>query len=309
MTLASSFGVIAFTAFVWWFATGVVLCLGRRPEGWHGVVMLCLSVPAALSLGLAWALRDEASVAGALAGYLAAVLLWAWHEAAFLLGYSTGPNRGPCPAGVGRATRFRLAWEALRDHEMALLATVLLLAVMLHGAPNALALHAFAALWVCRIAAKLCIFEGVPAMATEMMPERLRYLQTYFGDRPPGVAFGLVVALLGAATAWLARGAAEATSMHAAVAHALLATTVGLALVEHLFLVLPVRDGRLWAWAMGFAREPEPAVDSAIKDDGNEGRAAPDTRREAGAHAPRPGRRLHGVALRPRAVVARGRAP
>ena len=302
MTFASLLGIVAFTAFVWWFATGVVLCLGRRPEGWHGVVMLCLSVPAALALGLVWALRDDMTVAGALAGYGAAVLLWAWHEAAFLLGYSTGPNRAPCPPGADRATRFRLAWDALRDHELALLATVLMLAILLHGASNAVALHAFAALWLCRIAAKLCIFEGVPAMAVEMMPERLRYLQTYFGDRPPGVLFGLVVAGLGAATAWLARGAAEAATLHEAVAHALLATTVGLALLEHLFLVLPVRDGRLWAWAMGFAREPDDKV-----VDADRGRAAPATQGEGGAAAPRRGRRLHGVALRSRALAARGR--
>lgn len=300
MSALSLLGTIAFTAFVWWFATGVVLCLGRRPEGWHGVVMLCLSVPAALALGLVWALRDDATVAGALAGYLAAVVLWAWHEAAFLLGYSAGPNREACPPDADRGTRFRLAWAALRDHELALLATVVLLAFMSDGAANATALHAFTVLWLCRIAAKLCIFEGVPAMATEMMPERLRYLQSYFGTRAPGVTFALVVASLGAATAWLARGSAEATTMHGAVAHALLATTVGLALLEHLFLVLPVRDGRLWAWAMGFAREPG---EDDTANNTADGEAAPSPRVGPGAQDG-----LHGVAPTPARLVARARA-
>lgn len=297
---------MAFTAFVWWFATGVVLCLGRRPEGWHGTVMLCLSVPAAMAVGLAWALRDDATVGGALAGYLAAVTLWAWHEAAFLLGYSTGPNRAPCPPGANEATRFRLAWAALRDHELALLATVIGLGLMLNGAPNALAFHAFAALWLARIAAKLCIFEGVPAMAVEMMPARLLYLTTYFGRGAPGVTFGLAVGLLAGATAWLARGAVMATEPHAIVAHVLLATTLGLALLEHLFLVLPVRDGRLWAWAMGFSGD-------AGDDAGNAGEGAAHSAnsnddREA-ALSPLCGRRLHGVALRPRAVAGREGRP
>ena len=294
MSLLPLLGAAAFTAFVWWFATGVVLCLGRRPEGWHGTVMLCLSVPAALAVGLAWTLRDDATVAGALAGFGAAVVLWAWHEAAFLLGYSTGPNRAPCPPGANGATRFKLAWRAMRDHELALLATVVALAALLYGAPNAVAFHAFAALWLARIAAKLCIFEGVPAMAVEMMPARLGYLTSYFGDRSPGLVFGLAVGLLAGATAWLARGAVLATAPRAAVAHALLATTLGLALLEHLFLVLPVRDGRLWAWAMGFSGEPGADAPNPANDNDGEARAR------------LCGRRLHGVALRSRAVAGRG---
>ena len=287
---------VLFAAFTWWFATGAVLCLGRRPAEWHGTTMLALAMPAFLALLAVWHLRDVATPMAALAGFVCGVTIWAWHEASFLFGHLTGPRREPCPNGTSTSERFRLAFLAMRDHELALLLTVGLLGAMSWNATNAVALKVFVVLWLCRIAAKLCIFEGVPGMAREMMPARLRYLQSYFGQGRPGWAFALAVLFMMCATAWLVREVALAPNAFEATAATLLATMTALALLEHLFMVLPVRDAQLWAWAMRMnasASAPHPVNELA------EG---------SGEWKEVRGRRLQGVALRARAVALKGRA-
>ena len=287
---------VLFAAFTWWFATGAVLCLGRRPAEWHGTTMLALAMPAFLALLAVWHLRDVATPMAALAGFVCGVTIWAWHEASFLFGHLTGPRREPCPNGTSTSERFRLAFLAMRDHELALLLTVGLLGAMSWNATNAVALKVFVVLWLCRIAAKLCIFEGVPGMAREMMPARLRYLQSYFGQGRPGLAFAFAVLSMGLATAWLGRGAVLATTSFEATAATLLASMTALALLEHVFMVLPVHDARLWAWAMRMsAKAPAPHPASEGVDNTIEWKEVR-------------GRRLQGVALRARAVALKGRA-
>jgi putative photosynthetic complex assembly protein 2 len=52
-------------------------------------------------IGLA-ATRDDTRITGAYIAFTCTVLVWAWQEIAFLLGYVTGPRRTPCPAGRQR---------------------------------------------------------------------------------------------------------------------------------------------------------------------------------------------------------------
>ena len=54
---------------------------------------------------------------------------------------------------------------------------------------------------------------------------------------------------------WLIYAAATATNSHDAVKWTLLASFAALAFIEHLFLVLPVRDSALWGWAMDKAKK------------------------------------------------------
>ena len=289
MTLALTITAIATAALTWWFATGAILWLGRAASAWHGVATLSLAVPAVLSLMLVVTLRDEPTVVGAVAGFMAAVVIWAWHEAAFLFGQLLGPRREPCPDGVGRGRRFRLAFAALRDHEIALAATLALIVALSWQAANTVAAETFAVLWFCRLGAKLCIFEGVPAMAHGLMPARLAHLKSYFGDARPGVAFSLAVAAMTAALATLIARALAVDTAADLVGAVLLATLVALALIEHAFMVLPVSDERLWKWAV-------PHANAEGDDECAFGRAVV-------------GRRLQGVALEARAVVPTRRAP
>ena len=280
---------VLISAFTWWFATGAVIWLGRLDAEWHGVASLSLAVPAGMAGLLAFAVRDEASVVATIAGFIAAIAIWGWHEATFLFGQVLGPRREPCPIDATSRERFSLAFRALRDHEFALAATLLLIVVATWGAANTIAAQTFATLWLCRLAAKLCIFEGVPAMAHDLMPERLRHLKSYFGDARPGAAFALAIAGMGTAFGVLIAHAIAAEGATGLVGATLLATLVALAIIEHAFMVLPVRDERLWRWAVPHGK---PLGEGAC------------TFMDRAIHT----RRLQGVALEARAVVPTDRA-
>ena len=252
--------------------------------------MLALAVPAVLALMLAFAIRNELTVTTAIAGFVSGVVVWAWHEAAFLFGHLLGPRREPCPKNANVRQRFGLAFAALRDHELALAATLLVLAILTWGATNTVALQTFAVLWLCRLAAKLCIFEGVPAMAHDLMPKRLAHLKSYFGESRPGAAFAFAMAGMGAAFAVLVMHAIEAETNAAMVGAVLLAALLALAIIEHAFMVLPLRDEKLWKWAVPHV---EPTGEGTCTFLGTV----------------RDGKRLQGVALEARAVVPSRRAP
>ena len=277
-------GAILYTAFVWWFATGLVMCLARRPEDWHGTLLLTLAMPTALAALAIVAVAQETSVAGALLGFTSAVMLWGWFETSFLFGHLTGPRRAPCPPGVGNWRRFRLAFAVLRDHELALFGVLGLLVLGLWDAPNRVALDTFTALWACRLASKLCLFVGVPTVTQDMLPQRMRYLTSYFGRGRPGLVYGLAVGALAFAAWTLLRGALVGETAFAAVGGALVGGLVALAVLEHALMALPVRDSRLWDWAVRV-----------------HGKGAQDagTQTRSGVR----GRELKGVALRHRAVV------
>ena len=71
-------------------------------------------------VGLA-ATRDDTRVTGAYLAFTCALLVWAWQEVAFLLGYVTGPRRSACPAGCTGWRRAGFALQTLLHHELALL--------------------------------------------------------------------------------------------------------------------------------------------------------------------------------------------
>jgi putative photosynthetic complex assembly protein 2 len=113
-----------------------------------------------------------------------------------------------------------------------------------------------------RLSAKFNIFAGVPHLSTEMMPEHMRYLASYFRiGRARGV---FVVSVIGIAVlaAWLGAAALRAEG-GLATGYALAFALVVLAFIEHGFLVVPWQDTRLFRWAM---RESATPVDTNQKD-------------------------------------------
>ncbi|MEL7429224.1 MAG: DUF3623 family protein, partial [Pseudomonadota bacterium] len=46
----------------------------------------------------------------------------------------------------------------------------------------------------------------------------------------------------------------------------ILTTLVGLAILEHLFMVLPVADNRLWSWAMGVNETSDTKFETTVLD-------------------------------------------
>ena len=114
----------------------------------------------------------------------------------------------------------------------------------------------FALLLTMRLSTKIAIFLGVPNMSTDILPQHLAYLKSYFGKPRLGVELYAAIAACLALAAWLATVALAAPADSAEAAGAsLLFALAALGALEHLFLALPMRDGALWGWALP-ARHP-----------------------------------------------------
>lgn len=243
---------IGYVLVLWWVSTGLILYLDglpRRTFRWT-----ILGATALLALG-AWGLvasRDAATVTGAVVAFTATIAVWGWNEVLFLTGALTGSNRQRCPDGVGEGERFRLAAAAILHHELGLAASAVAVVALTWGGDNAVAAWTFAVLWTMRLSAKLNIFLGVPNVGAEFLPAHLAHLASFFRQAPMNPLFpaSLILGSGGLAITVAAAVAADGASFER-IGATLVATLLGLALVEHLFMVLPLRSADLWRW--GFA--------------------------------------------------------
>jgi putative photosynthetic complex assembly protein 2 len=238
---------------LWWIGTGVVLLLDRLPRdtaGWTFGAASLFTLAALLCIG--HTARDT-SVAGAYAGFTCAVVLWGWHELAFLSGWLTGPRRRAASAGAAPLRRLSEAVQVLLWHELALIASGMALWAWLVGRPNPVAAWTFTLLYAMRVSAKLNLYLGVRNLALDFLPPHLAYLGSYFRQRRFNALMPWSLLVGAGVVAWLLQGAAV-TAGGIRVAHVLLAALLVLALVEHLMLVLPLQPSALWRWAL--RREP-----------------------------------------------------
>ena len=242
---------VVYTLFVWWFSTGVILYLVGLPRVTHKWTM------AGSTLVLGAALVSVARTAGetghvaAYCGFTAGLMVWAWQEVAFLLGYVTGPRRQPCPAQAQGWQRARFAWQTVVHHEIALFMLGATMLALTWGQPNQGATVTFFILWGMRQSAKVNLFLGVRYLNEHFLPAHLAYLGSYFRRRNMNGLFPLSV-LVGSAAALVSWHLALAAGHDAAseAAALLAATLLSLGLLEHWFMVIPLPSHALWEWGM-----------------------------------------------------------
>jgi putative photosynthetic complex assembly protein 2 len=240
-----------FTVFVWWASTGAILYLDGLPRRTFPRTMTAVTAVAALAVWGLWYSSGLTTVAGAYCGFTCAILIWAWQEVAFLLGYVTGPRRGPCPDGLRGLARARVALQAVAHHELALVVLAVAVAVASWERPNQTGMWTYLVLWTMRQSAKLNVFLGVRNLNADFLPPHLKYLQTYFVRAPMNALFPVSVAAstLAAIPLWQAAIAPGATPF-AVASTTLVAALLTLAILEHWLLVLPLPAERLWSWGM-----------------------------------------------------------
>ncbi|MEO0326075.1 MAG: putative photosynthetic complex assembly protein PuhE [Myxococcota bacterium] len=248
----------------WWLSTGLVLRLVWLGPRTHRRSLALMSVLSLGGLGaVAWS-AQQPTVTGAYVSFAGALFVWAWHELTFLLGVITGPRRAPCPPDATGFRRFRLAAATLIHHELLLAASALAMVAATWGAPNLVAAKTFVALWALRLSAKLNVFLGVRSFADELVPQRLRYLLSYFRrDRlSPLMPASLLLAAGFAGLAFREAFAADASPFVAA-SETMVASLLLLGLLEHVFLTLPLPDAALWRWAVS---EPQPPLPGTLQE-------------------------------------------
>jgi putative photosynthetic complex assembly protein 2 len=240
---------ILFVLAVWWLTTGVVLGMVWLRRSTFRVSLVLTSVLAVGGLyGLVWS-GARATPTAAYVAFGCALAVWSWHELTFLLGVVTGPRKEACPPGAQGWARFSMATRTVIHHELALAATVVLVVALTWQSPNQVGARTFLVLWTMRLSAKFNLFLGVRSVSEELIPAHLLYLATYFrrARLNPLMPVSLLVAsLVVVRLAVTAHGAEDA---FARLQPTLVGTLLALAVVEHVFLAVPLRDAVLWRWA------------------------------------------------------------
>lgn len=265
MLLAVIASAVLYTIFLWWFSTGAILWLDRRPSATFRWSMLGGSiVGAAAVFGLVASMKDP-SPAGAVLAFTCALGIWGWHELSFLTGFISGPRKSACPPGASKWRRFVLATSTVIYHEIALAVTAGLIGAITRGEPNPVAMWTFAILLAGRLSTKFNLFLGVPNFAAEFFPDHLRHLTSYMRKSPVSGFFPLSIAA-GSGLAGMEAALAfrpDATPFQL-VGLSLIFVLTALALLEHAFMVLPLHDAALWRWALPTSAKPN--ADFVVKE-------------------------------------------
>ena len=242
---------ILIAVFAWWVSTGILIWLVGRSERVRLAAAIVLS---SLMIGSTFAvveLRETTSMLGVYAGFLVGILLWAWHEAMLLFGYISGPRRSNCPTGLDGWQRFKVSAQTVIHHEILIALHAGLIIWLSFNGTNQVAAATFVLLWGMRISAKMLIFFGAPNASHHFLPMHLKYLSTYFNTRQRTRLFPLFLVLTSAVACFLLfNGLFQQAASLEAVSNMLLGTLALLAVFEHIALILPIPDQRLWAWAV-----------------------------------------------------------
>jgi putative photosynthetic complex assembly protein 2 len=234
----------------WWLSTGVILYLNHLPRHTHRWSMLAATAVLVFCFLEVPSTSEDSSRGGAIVAFMQAILIWGWLEMSYLMGFITGPRSAPCPPDATGARRFWLAVQTSLWHELAVVAATALLVALTWGAPNQVAAWSCMALWLMRWSAKLNLFLGVLNYNEEWLPDHLRYLTTYTRRRAMNMLFPVSVVVGTSAATALAHSGLIGTEEGVRTGHMLVGTLVALAVLEHWFLVLPLRDSTLWQWAL-----------------------------------------------------------
>lgn len=240
-----------FTVFAWWFSTGAILYLdGLSPRTFRVSLGAATLVTAGALWGMAVTAHDT-SLTGVYLAFLCGLMVWGWQEMAFLMGLLSGPRREPATPGAPPLRRFAEAVGAILNHELGIIAGAVLVTALTWGGENLVGLWTYLLLWVMRQSAKLNLFLGVPNLAEEFLPDHLAYLQSYFRRRPMNLLFPLSITAGTIGTILLFQAATDdGVSAAEAAGYVFLGTMLGLAVLEHWFLVLPIPSVLLWAWSL-----------------------------------------------------------
>jgi putative photosynthetic complex assembly protein 2 len=240
---------VIFTIVVWWGSTGAILYLNGLPRVTFKWSLAALSVLALLALVGLGATATATDTRSAYWSFASGLVVWSWPTAAFYFGYLAGPRTTRFDPASG-VSRFRAATETMAYQEVAYIAGAGLVYALTAGG-HKFGLWTYLLLWAMHTSGKLNMFFGVPNLSEEFFPPHLGYLTSYMRVRPMNLLFPLSVTLptIAAFTMLWTAAHAPAASIDA-TGWLLLGTLLGLGVIEHWFLVLPMPAMALWNWSL-----------------------------------------------------------
>lgn len=242
----------------WWFGTGIIFFLVRLPSKYFSVARALWTVMSAAALFCSYESMLEITTVSAYIGFISAIVLWGWHELAFLTGWISGPRKVALDPNLNLWNRFKQSVDVIWHHELALVLNLMALIALQVGHPNHTAVCTFGLLWLMRLSSKFNLFFGVPQVGEQYLPNHLAFLGSYFRKTPVSRFFYFsmsisVVAWLG--LIWQAHAGQVTITGH----WVLLASLLGLAIVEHILMMLPLSLEKVWGWALINDKEIHPS--------------------------------------------------
>ncbi len=258
---------VLFAIFLWWFTTGLIIVVyGRSARLMH----LCF-VGATMALLFAfWGLIATRPFTHPVAIYLAftcGLVIWGWQTASYYLGYVKGPGRqqatGRNRESLTPTDRFwRALWSGIY-HELLVVVFVVVLAGLTWPYANRWGFWIFVAMWLMHSSAKLNVFLGVRNFRMEFLPSHLHHLGALLNKQTNNAFFPISVVVASTVTLFLFYKAIEpGATPSQTIGSLLVATMMGLGVIEHLLLILPI-PATLYGWGI----RPLPPMQGA-EDDG-----------------------------------------
>ncbi|GAB0116782.1 putative photosynthetic complex assembly protein PuhE [Acidisoma sp. 7E03] len=248
-----------YALFLWWFSTGVIMYLDGLPQRTFKWSILGATALMVFSLWGIFASRNDASVFGAYCAFSCGLLAWGWQEISFYMGVVTGPRKQPCPEGCGGWRHFGHAIQTSLWHELAIIASGAAIVALTWGAANQIGMWTFMVLWWMHQSAKLNVFLGVRNLNEEFLPEHLQFLKSFLTKKPMNLLFPVSITVSTVILVKLVQAALHATGNgFAAAGFSFLAMLMGLAILEHWLLMLPLPAAALWGWSLKSRRAAKP---------------------------------------------------
>jgi len=253
-----------FALFVWWFSTGAIMYLDGLPRRTFIYSMMGATASLAVALFYVGQSAHDTTLHGAYVGFAAGVFAWGWQEISFYMGFVTGPRKAVCPEGCSGWAHFIHAIETSLWHELAIIASAIVVVALSWHQPNKVAMWTFMVLWWMHQSAKLNVFLGVRNLNEEFLPEHLAFLKGFLTKKPMNLLFPVSITLsMVICTIMWQRATATGASAFDRSAYTFIGTMMALAIIEHWFLVLPLPAQKLWSWSLA-SRKPEKPFDVAI---------------------------------------------
>ena len=229
--------------------TGLALMSVHQSPRSKQVIFSCSSVTALVAV---LAVEGNAAAHTPLAtitGFAMALIIWAWLELSYLMGYITGPVKQPALLATGASERFIRALGTTIYHELLVVGVVGLVCVLGAGLPNPTVQNTLAVLWLMRWSTKLNLFFGVKHFNSQWLPDNMRYITSYIsaGKNSWFIVFSTFLAAF--CTYLLFFYGQLATDSATALSLFLIAWLASLAVLEHIFLMMPMGETVLWRWA------------------------------------------------------------
>lgn len=233
----------AFAIFLWWFSTGSIIAVYTVSRYFMTLAFALSTVMMLVALALVWVTRDGTEVRHVYIAATCGVVLMGWQLSSYYLGFITGPrqeDRDLDGASETLLRRFGIALSSGLYHETLTLIMAVILVWMTWQQPNRWAFWMYLALWLMHSSAKLNVFLGVRNFRIDLLPDGLRHLDALLTKQESNVLFPFsVIVASSVALALLYQGVAPGTADFQATGLILVATMIGLGIIEHVMMVLP----------------------------------------------------------------------